>query len=63
MPVSSTSATLMNGSPFKGSKSVFQLEDPFHFPCTKGGDILCSKYKVMWIYTEDRFRVDPESSN
>jgi hypothetical protein len=63
MPVSSTSATLMNGSPFKGSKSVFQLEDPFHFPCTKGGDILCSKYKVMWIYTEDRFRVDLESSN
>lgn len=31
---SSTSATLMNGCPFKGSNIVFQLEDPVHFPCT-----------------------------
>ena len=44
MPVLYTSATLMNGSPFKGSRIVFQLEDPFHFPCTKSDDILCSLY-------------------
>lgn len=29
-----TSATLMNGCPFKGSNNVFQLEDFVHLPCT-----------------------------
>jgi hypothetical protein len=24
----------MNGSPFKGSTIVFQVEDPIHLPCT-----------------------------
>jgi len=38
MPVSSTSATLINESPFRGSTTVFQFEDPTHLPCTESGD-------------------------
>lgn len=35
MPASSTSATLINESPFKGSTIVLQFEDPTHLPCTE----------------------------